>query len=94
MNTPSPHFFMSYSRENAEVQRRIAAELPGRGIHVWVDVENLIPGSPTWEREIERSIRAASGVIVLLSPTRETWKIMGLASSHGSESGIGFPSRM
>jgi WD40 repeat protein len=35
---------------------------------VWVDTENLIPGSPAWEREIERSIRAAAGVIVLLSP--------------------------
>ena len=68
MSTPAPHFFMSYSREDADLQRRIVAELRGRGIHVWVDVENLIPGSPTWEREIERSIRAASGVIVLLSP--------------------------
>ena len=68
MNTSAPHFFMSYSREDASLQRRIAAELRGRGIHIWVDVENLIPGSPAWEREIERSIRGAAGVIVLLSP--------------------------
>jgi TolB protein len=68
MSTSAPYFFMSYSRENATLQRRIIAELRGRGIHVWVDVENLIPGSPAWEREIERSIRAAAGVIVLLSP--------------------------
>ena len=68
MSTSASSFFMSYSRENADLQRRIIAELRGRGIHVWVDVENLIPGSPTWEREIERSIRGAAGVIVLLSP--------------------------
>lgn len=70
----APHFFISYSREDANLQRRIAAELRGRGIHIWVDVENLIPGTPAWEREIERSIRGAAGIIALLSP-----------SSHDSE---------
>ena len=68
MSTLAPHFFMSYSRDDAALQRRIVAELRERGINVWIDVENLIPGSPAWEREIERSIRAAAGVIVLLSP--------------------------
>jgi Tol biopolymer transport system component len=59
---------MSYSREDIDLQRRIVAELRGRGINIWVDLENLIPGSPAWEREIERSIRGAAGLIVLLSP--------------------------
>jgi len=68
MSTSAPHFFMSYSREDADLQRRIIAELRGRGLNVWVDTENLIPGSPAWEREIERSIRTAAGIIVLLSP--------------------------
>src|SRR5512134_1774251 len=68
MSTTSPYFFISYSREDANLQRRIIAELRGRGINVWVDIENLIPGSPAWEREIERSIRGAAGVIALLSP--------------------------
>ena len=68
MSANAPYFFMSYSREDANLQRRIIAELRERGINVWVDIENLIPGSPAWEREIERSIRGAAGVIVLLSP--------------------------
>src|SRR5215207_1589623 len=68
MSTSTPHFFLSYSREDAALQGRIVAELRGRGINVWVDVEHLIPGSPAWEREIERSIRGAAGIIVLLSP--------------------------
>jgi TolB protein len=62
------YFFVSYSRADIEHQRRIVAELRKRGVNAWVDTENLIPGSPAWEREIERSIRGASGVIVLLSP--------------------------
>lgn len=64
----APYFFMSYSREDIKLQQRIVAELRGRGIIIWVDIENLIPGSPAWEREIERSIRSAEGIIVLLSP--------------------------
>lgn len=68
MATPTSYFFMSYSRENLSLQRRIIAGLRERGVNVWVDVENLIPGSPAWEREIERSIRGAAGVVVLLSP--------------------------
>lgn len=69
MSLPSgPYFFVSYSRADLEQQRRIVTELRKRGINAWVDTENLIPGSPAWEREIERSIRGASGVIVLLSP--------------------------
>lgn len=68
MSTSAPHFFMSYSRDDADLQRRIVAELRSRGINIWVDVEKLIPGSPAWEREVERSIRGAAGLIVLLSP--------------------------
>lgn len=68
MSTPATHFFMSYSREDVSYQRRVIQELRQRGINVWVDTENLIPGSPAWEREIERAIRSAAGIIVLLSP--------------------------
>ena len=35
---------------------------------MWVDIENLTPGTPIWEGEIEQSIRNCAGVIVLLSP--------------------------
>src|SRR5690242_6665049 len=63
-----PYFFVSYSREDVTLQERIVAELRSRGINIWVDIENLIPGSPAWEREIERSIRGAEGILVLLSP--------------------------
>lgn len=68
MGTPNPHFFMSYSRDDASLQKKIISDLRQRGLNVWVDTENLIPGSPAWEREIERAIRSASGIIVLLSP--------------------------
>ena len=69
MSAPSGQFFfISYSRADTALQRKVVAELRGRGVKVWVDTENLVPGSPAWEREIEKSIRASSGVVVLLSP--------------------------
>lgn len=64
----APYFFMSYSREDTAKKTRIIRELRERGVNVWVDVENLKPGTPTWEREIEKAIREATGIIVLLSP--------------------------
>lgn len=69
MSLPTgPYFFVSYSRADSALLRKIVTELRKRGVNAWVDTENLVPGSPAWEREIERSIRGASGVIVLLSP--------------------------
>ena len=69
MSAPSgQYFFISYSRADTAQQHKIVAELRRRGVNVWVDTENLVPGSPAWEREIEKSIRGTSGVIVLLSP--------------------------
>lgn len=70
MSAPSsePYFFVSYSRADIVQQRKIVVELRQRGVRTWVDTDNLVPGSPAWENEIERSIRGAAGVIVLLSP--------------------------
>ena len=69
MSIPAtPYFFISYSREDTVKQRRVVKELRERGINLWVDIENLTPGTPTWEREIEKAIRGSTGIIVLLSP--------------------------
>ncbi|HSG41651.1 MAG TPA: toll/interleukin-1 receptor domain-containing protein, partial [Anaerolineales bacterium] len=69
MSLPAnPYFFVSYSREDTVKQRQVVKELRERGLNIWVDIENLTPGTPTWEREIEKAIRGAMGIIVLLSP--------------------------
>ncbi len=67
--TTSPkHVFMSYSRRDEAVMRRIVKFLRKQGINVWVDNEKLVPGTPIWEEEIEKAIKSASSVIVILSP--------------------------
>jgi hypothetical protein len=59
---------MSYSRRDKAVMRRITAFLRKQGINVWVDNEKLVPGTPIWEVEIEKAIKSASAIIVILSP--------------------------
>lgn len=64
----SGHVFMSYSRKDEEVMRRVAKFLRGQGMMVWVDNEKLVPGTPIWEAEIEKAILGAGAAVVLLSP--------------------------
>jgi Tol biopolymer transport system component len=59
---------MSYSRRDEAVMQRIVRFLRKQGINVWVDNEKLVPGTPIWEVEIEKAIKSASAIVVLLSP--------------------------
>ena len=61
------HVFMSYSRTDEEVMRRITTFLRKQGMQVWVDNENLIPGTPIWEEEIEKAINGAFAIVAVLS---------------------------
>ncbi|MBT3313353.1 MAG: toll/interleukin-1 receptor domain-containing protein [Anaerolineae bacterium] len=62
------HIFVSYSRRDDAVMRRIVTFLRGKGFGVWVDNEELIPGTPIWEVEIEKAIRNSGAIVALLSP--------------------------
>lgn len=62
------HVFISYSRRDDMVMRRIVKFLRDQGINAWVDNEKLVPGTPIWEVEIEKAIRGAFALVVILSP--------------------------
>jgi hypothetical protein len=67
---PAPaggEIFLSYSRRDARLMRRVRADLRAAGFHVWTD-ESLKPGTPSWLTAIEDAIRSSLCVIVLLSP--------------------------
>ena len=65
---PIGYVFISYSHHNIAIQRGILASLRKRGIPVWIDEENLEPGTPNWERAIENAIKGCGAFLVLLSP--------------------------
>jgi flagellar biosynthesis GTPase FlhF len=62
------HIFISYSRRDSEAMLRIVSYLREQGINAWVDNEKLVPGTPIWEYEIEKAIRGAFAIVVVLSP--------------------------
>ena len=75
VQTTSKHVFISYSRRDSDVMQRTVKYLRGQGIEAWVDNESLVPGTPIWEHEIERSIIGAFAIVVILSPDakRSEW---------------------
>ena len=59
--------FVSYSREDLEFARRLAADLRNAGAQVWMDKLDIHPGQP-WERVLEDALAGASRILVILSP--------------------------
>jgi WD40 repeat protein len=69
MVMPSTDYVLiSYSRKDERVMRRIVMFLRNRGVKIWMDNERLVPGTPIWEEEIEKAIKGAGAIVVLLSP--------------------------
>ena len=62
------HIFISYARQDCEsFAIEFATRLEALGLPIWIDTK-LVPGSPLWTREIETAIKAASRMVVLLTP--------------------------
>ena len=48
--------------------RRIIVFLRNQGLSVWMDNDRLVPGTPIWEEEIEKAIKGAGAIVILMSP--------------------------
>ena len=62
------NIFISYSRKNGEFVDHIIRDLNNAGFDLWRDSENLIPGTPSWERAIREAIKHAEAVVLVASP--------------------------
>ncbi len=60
--------FISYSTASLNVAKRLRKRLELAGVSVWIDHEQLVPGTPNWETAIRDGIRASSVLIYLGSP--------------------------
>jgi hypothetical protein len=59
--------FLSYSRTDGAIMRRVSDDLRKHGFLVWND-EALEPGTPSWKDAIEAAIEGAKTVVAMLSP--------------------------
>lgn len=60
--------FISYSRRDDAMMQHVVKYLREEGLYIWLDNENLVPGTPVWEVELEKAIKRSDAVVVLLSP--------------------------
>lgn len=59
--------FFSYSRDNEEICTTLRNDLRLAGYRIWLDRDDIPPGSPDWFGEIERGIESANSCVFLIS---------------------------
>jgi WD40 repeat protein len=64
---PTPKVFISYSRKDTAIVRRVFETLEARQLRAWVDWEG-IPPSAQWWGEIQAAIEGAEAFIFVMSP--------------------------
>ena len=62
-----PTVFLSYDREDGDFAEVVRDRLTERGFTVWMDLDRLTPGR-TWRDDIDDAIRAASALVLVMSP--------------------------
>ncbi len=63
-----PFVFLCYARADSELVTRLKTDLLSQGIQVWIDREELQPGTLDWEEALRAAIRAAQAVLLIASP--------------------------
>ena len=80
------HIFLSYSRADAAVMKRVRNVLEKHNYIIWTD-DDLTPGTESWKTAIEDAIRCAIGMVVILSPRsyKSKWvkRELGYAFAQG-----------
>ena len=67
MSEPIPAAFVSYSREDSVFVLRLIEDLKAAGASVWLDQLDIEPGH-AWDRAIEKALREAPRMLLVLSP--------------------------
>lgn len=60
--------FISYSRQDTEIMRKVKDSLAHQSLTVWVDEEQISPGTESWRRAIQHAIETSHCFVVILSP--------------------------
>ncbi|HLU11570.1 MAG TPA: toll/interleukin-1 receptor domain-containing protein [Oceanobacillus sp.] len=79
--------FLSYSRKDARIMRRLFADLKAAGFTIWTD-EDLTPGTPSWVQAIESAIQSSGCLVVILTPDSKKSPWVERELVHASAYGI------
>lgn len=59
--------FLSYENSDKDFAVALSSELKRRGVTVWLDQQNLLPGD-NWALEIGKALAQSQAMVVLISP--------------------------
>ena len=62
------HVFLSYSRKDKTISEQVCKALRNSNLKVWIDTDELKPGTASWKKEVQKAIEQAGCIVVLLSP--------------------------
>ncbi len=79
--------FLSYSRKDADVMRRVRDALYATKLDVWTD-SNLEPGTPAWQSAIGEAIEESQVMVALLSPDAKVSKWVAKEISYAEKLGL------
>jgi len=66
--TDSKQIFISYSRKDTAFVDQLKTDFTKAGLDIWLDTEDLTPGTPNWEQAIRDAIDNAAAVVLVASP--------------------------
>ena len=55
---------------------RLQTDLRAQGIYIWVDYEDLKPGTTDWEEVLRNAIRMAHAVVLVASPNSRQSRVV------------------
>ena len=61
------HTFICYARQDKAFAHKLAKDLRRNGVSIWMDVLD-IPAGVRWDRAVEKALRKAERLLVILSP--------------------------
>jgi formylglycine-generating enzyme required for sulfatase activity len=78
--------FISYSRRNIDMARRLVAAFEGQGLDFWIDWEGIEP-TLDWWKEICKGIEEADNFVFLISPDSIRSRVCGQELGHAVTNG-------
>src|SRR5688572_10457680 len=78
--------FISYSRKDIDVARRLSEAIKSQGFDIWIDWEG-IPPTVDWRKGIEKGIEEADNFVFLLSPDSCKSKVCKEEIEHATKNG-------
>jgi hypothetical protein len=80
------HIFISYSRKDIDIARRIVEALAAQGLDTWIDWED-IPKTVDWEEEVYRGIEEADAFLFMISPDSVQSEMCNKEIAHAVKNG-------